>query len=50
MVEVEIKLTDTAVKQCTQALIDCGTTGYRHGVGETQQYPYMPSHKADPHL
>jgi predicted aspartyl protease len=27
MVDVEIELTDTAVKQCTQALIDCGATG-----------------------
>jgi hypothetical protein len=27
VVEVEIKSTDTAVKQCTQALIDCGATG-----------------------
>jgi hypothetical protein len=26
-VNVEIKSTDTAVKQCTQALIDCGVTG-----------------------
>jgi hypothetical protein len=26
-VEVEIESTDTAVKQCTQALIDCGATG-----------------------
>jgi hypothetical protein len=26
-VDVEIESTDTAVKQCTQALIDCGTTG-----------------------
>jgi hypothetical protein len=26
-VDVEIELTDTAVKRCTQALIDCGTTG-----------------------
>jgi hypothetical protein len=26
-VDVEIELTDTAVRQCTQALIDCGTTG-----------------------
>jgi predicted aspartyl protease len=26
-VDVEIKSTDTAVKQCTQALIDCGATG-----------------------
>jgi hypothetical protein len=24
---VEIELTDTTVKQCTQALIDCGATG-----------------------
>jgi hypothetical protein len=27
MVDVEIESTDTAVKRCTQALIDCGTTG-----------------------
>jgi hypothetical protein len=27
MVDVEIKSTDTAVKWCTQALIDCGATG-----------------------
>jgi hypothetical protein len=27
LVDVEIKSTDTAVKQCTQALIDCGATG-----------------------
>jgi hypothetical protein len=27
MVDVEIKLTDTAVKRCTQALIDCGAAG-----------------------
>jgi hypothetical protein len=27
LVAVEIESTDTAVKQCTQALIDCGTTG-----------------------
>jgi hypothetical protein len=27
MVEVEIESTDTAVRQCTQALIDCGATG-----------------------
>jgi predicted aspartyl protease len=26
-VDVEIELTDTAVKRCTQALIDCGATG-----------------------
>jgi hypothetical protein len=26
-VEVEIESTDTAVKRCTQALIDCGATG-----------------------
>jgi hypothetical protein len=26
-VEVEIQSTDTAVRRCTQALIDCGTTG-----------------------
>jgi hypothetical protein len=26
-VEVEIESMDTAVRQCTQALIDCGTTG-----------------------
>jgi hypothetical protein len=26
-VEVEIKSMDTAVKRCTQALIDCGATG-----------------------
>jgi hypothetical protein len=26
-VDVEIELTDTAVRRCTQALIDCGTTG-----------------------
>jgi predicted aspartyl protease len=26
-VDVEIELTDTTVKQCTQALIDCGATG-----------------------
>jgi hypothetical protein len=26
-VNVEIKLTDTVVKRCTQALIDCGATG-----------------------
>jgi hypothetical protein len=26
-VDVEIKSTDTAVKRCTRALIDCGTTG-----------------------
>jgi hypothetical protein len=28
VVDVEIESTDTAVKQCTQALIDCGATGY----------------------
>jgi hypothetical protein len=27
VVDVEIKSTDTAVKRCTQALIDCGATG-----------------------
>jgi hypothetical protein len=27
LVDVEIKSTDTTVKQCTQALIDCSTTG-----------------------
>jgi hypothetical protein len=27
LVDVEIESTDTVVKQCTQALIDCGTTG-----------------------
>jgi hypothetical protein len=27
LVDVEIKSTDTAVKRCTQALIDCGATG-----------------------
>jgi hypothetical protein len=27
VVDVEIESTDTAVKRCTQALIDCGTTG-----------------------
>jgi hypothetical protein len=27
VVEVEIKSTDTAVRRCTQALIDCGATG-----------------------
>jgi hypothetical protein len=27
MVDVEIESTDTAIKRCTQALIDCGTTG-----------------------
>jgi hypothetical protein len=27
MVDVEIESTDTAVKRCTQALIDCGATG-----------------------
>jgi hypothetical protein len=27
MVDVEIELTDTVVKWCTQALIDCGATG-----------------------
>jgi hypothetical protein len=27
MVDMEIESTDTAVKQCTQALIDCGATG-----------------------
>jgi hypothetical protein len=26
-VDVEIELTDTVVKRCTQALIDCGATG-----------------------
>jgi hypothetical protein len=26
-VDVEIESTDTAVKQCTQALINCGATG-----------------------
>jgi hypothetical protein len=26
-VDVEIESTDTAVKQCTEALIDCGATG-----------------------
>jgi predicted aspartyl protease len=26
-VDIEIELTDTAVRQCTQALIDCGATG-----------------------
>jgi hypothetical protein len=26
-VEVEIESTDTAVRRCTQALIDCGATG-----------------------
>jgi hypothetical protein len=28
LVDVEIKSTDTVVKRCTQALIDCGTTGF----------------------
>jgi hypothetical protein len=27
VVEVEIESTDTAVRRCTQALIDCGATG-----------------------
>jgi hypothetical protein len=27
VVDMEIESTDTVVKQCTQALIDCGTTG-----------------------
>jgi hypothetical protein len=27
VVDVEIELMDTVVKQCTQALIDCGATG-----------------------
>jgi hypothetical protein len=27
MVEVEIESMDTAVRRCTQALIDCGATG-----------------------
>jgi hypothetical protein len=27
MVDVEIESTDTAVKRCTQALIDCSATG-----------------------
>jgi hypothetical protein len=27
VVDMEIESTDTAVKQCTQALIDCGATG-----------------------
>jgi hypothetical protein len=27
VVDVEIELTDTAVKRCTQALIDCSATG-----------------------
>jgi hypothetical protein len=27
LVEVEIESTDTMVKQCMQALIDCGATG-----------------------
>jgi hypothetical protein len=27
LVDVEIESTDTTVKQCTQALIDCGATG-----------------------
>jgi predicted aspartyl protease len=27
LVNVEIESTDTTVKQCTQALIDCGATG-----------------------
>jgi predicted aspartyl protease len=27
LVDVEIESTDTAVKRCTQALIDCGATG-----------------------
>jgi hypothetical protein len=27
MVEVEIESTDTVVKRCTQALINCGATG-----------------------
>jgi hypothetical protein len=26
-VDIEIELTDTTVKRCTQALIDCGATG-----------------------
>jgi hypothetical protein len=26
-VDIEIELTDTAVRRCMQALIDCGTTG-----------------------
>jgi hypothetical protein len=26
-VDIEIELMDTAVKRCTQALIDCGATG-----------------------
>jgi hypothetical protein len=28
LVDVEIESTDTAVKRCTQALIDCGATGH----------------------
>jgi hypothetical protein len=27
LVDVEIESTDTTIKQCTQALIDCGATG-----------------------
>jgi hypothetical protein len=27
LVDVEIESTDTAIKRCTQALIDCGATG-----------------------
>jgi hypothetical protein len=27
-VDVEIELMDTAVRRCTQALIDCGTMGW----------------------
>jgi hypothetical protein len=27
VVDVEIEATDTVVKRCTQALIDCGATG-----------------------
>jgi hypothetical protein len=27
-IDVEIEATDTTVKQCTQALVDCGATGY----------------------
>jgi hypothetical protein len=27
-VDIEIETTDTAVKQCTHALVDCGAMGY----------------------
>jgi hypothetical protein len=37
-VDVEIELTDTAVKRFTQALIDCGATGFIWGLPQEDSF------------